>query len=518
MGADRDQDGSYPPHDTDDTAIVEGGTPTDYTFGVKFHDGGGNVDNDNIEIAHLTFKDQCTHTPITNANESCGAFHTDNHLTPYTSDHVYIHDIHLDGVNKGHPAGSGAIWLYELWGWESTYHVIENILATEVAGYAMRGSGGSTNDYIMVRNVTANWYGCGSVGEVNECYNLGGQGSGDWAMGVKIWGLYTYIEFLNFVWDSDQDEWNGDSDGSGYAFALDTCVQNVWVRNNSLTDFRFTLQVQGGATSGCVSRMADELWYDSNQVYLENLGQHMAGSMNNWGFNDTTYYTQDVYYVNNAFVDLSVTKNLLNCFLVQHDSPSGGADPGASTITYANNTCISDDWSDALGAFGVNVETGDQDHAYVVKNNVFSGGSGTGKVFVIADTIASFDSDYNIFEDDSSTNEFNWQGSTYSTLAAFAAASGTDANSIDDCTVSYVSASDYHLSGEDTCAADASAATGDGLNSTFTNDIDLESRPANTLWDIGADEYGADHSPPDPEPGSTEGFAEGVSLSGVRKD
>jgi parallel beta-helix repeat protein len=59
------------------------------------------------------------------------------------------------------------------------------------------------------------------------------------------------------------------------------------------------------------------------------------------------------------------------------------------------------------------------------------------------------------------------------------------------CTVSFIdSANDnYHLSGSDTCAKDSGTDLSSDSNLSFSTDIDGDSRPYNSTWDIGADEY-----------------------------
>ena len=548
MGADRDQDGSYPPHDTDDTAVFEGGTPTDYMTFMEFNAGSGSEDTDRWEFAHFTIKDYCTHTPVTDPNENCGAILKGS--SDGISDHLYWHDLHLDSVNKEHAKGSFTIWLYELWGQEHTYHALENILGTDISGYAMRGSGGSINNYLRVRNITANHYGCGAIGEPNACPD--GQNFRSSATGFKMWGKYTYVEFINNIIDTDADVWNAyNAQGTD----INTCVQNIWIRNNLFIDFNVGVVIQGGFLGGCIQRHADEIHIDSNEYVLQNPNFNLIGSSNTFGMDDTTYYTQDVYYTNNIFRDESATYNQRMCFYVMGDSPVGGADPSGSTIIFSNNTCHSDDWDEVSSFRAIHIDTGgDQNHAYEIKNNIIAGGAADDLLYNVAPTL-TIDSDYNIFEDNdvASVKSFYWRGTGYDTLAQFSAASGTDANSKGDgqnaCDVTFTSALDLHLDSGDTCAQDEGTTTGDGMSSVFTNDFDDDTRPQNVLWDIGADEYASGYTPvgaccdaacevttdaactdwrgagttcsSNPCGSPTEpiaGFAEGVSFKGVSKE
>ena len=177
VGWDQDGDGSYPPFDTDDTAIIEGGTPTDYKVAITVDDGASDSYAMNIELAHFTIQNFCTHTESGDwADETCGMFKGNNVLTPdadgndYSYHHFY-HDIAGLNNNKGHPCGSGTQWLFNLWSREIQWYWLKNISCIDCAGYGVRGS--ITGDYFRMENITVRAHGCGKTGSVNECEAIG---------------------------------------------------------------------------------------------------------------------------------------------------------------------------------------------------------------------------------------------------------------------------------------------------------------------------------------------------------
>jgi len=327
---------------------------------------------------------------------------------------------------------------------------------------------------------------------------------------------------------------------------------------NRIANYNGGMTLGGGLVRGCSPvRNADNLVAAYNLLVLDN--DYAPCSINsvafglNGSYDDPEYFTEDIYVYNNMILDLSPTSNWGVCAYQNNDVPQGGSgDPSSSTFVFSGNTCYSDDWGNGPNQHVITIDIeDDKPRNWVISGNIFAGGTDGENLIYIDSPLESLTSDYNVFENSGDTS-FSYLGQTYGDLAQFAAASGTNANSKGEgqnpCFVSFLNEpSDLHLGTGDTCAQEA----GTSLSSYFTDDYDGDSRPQSTYWDIGADEYASGYTPegaccdsgcsittevgcsgewlgagescsPDPcappDIPSTSGLAEGVSISGVKKE
>lgn len=564
MGADWDQDGEYPPYDTDDEAIFDGNEAVDHDGFLVVSDGDGTEDTDRWEFAHFQARDYGIDA-ARNASDWYGFLKTGAADPTYILDHLYFHDIDNYGINYGQESLSGTMCFVNAWGYRYNYHAMENMRCLDCCGYVIRGSVGEA-DYWRFRNTTLTNYCEDTFGELcdqlGNCITSHPHGSGP-----KYWGLWNYGEWLYNDWDNDPTDYyinNAESCGGTGMAIVDNCQRDQYVLGNRFSNWGGAITLGGGLDRGCsqttgfgvATRNADNLVAAYNEIVIDNgvcVDSNYIGFKFEASYDDPRNFLEDAIAHNNVIWDNSTAGDMGMCLYVNNGVPTGGAgDPSTSTFSFVGNTCHSDDWADGSGwrVLWIDIET-DKPHNWVISSNIITGGTDTEILFSNDSALESLTSDYNVFYN-SGNNSFVYNGQTYATLPLFAAASGTNANSKgegqNNCDPTFVNyPDDLHLASGDTCAREA----GTSMSAYYTVDYDQDARPQGVLWDIGADEQASGYNPegaccdsacelttdaacslwegagttcsPDPcesEPPLTPvgGFAEGVSFKGVSKE
>lgn len=251
-GWDADGDGEYPPHDPDDTAVLDGSGGKSFAFRLGSR-------NSFFEMAHFEARDYGRGS--TKEQSGFLAFgspkRTDDPALAHRADAFFFHDLRLAGINAGEPAQGHRIVFNYFTRATRFHHVLfRNLDLKEIGGFMVRGSGpdrpgseaeGGNDGPFRWQNLSLTARGC------NHSDPACVAGGGSAFIGWKLWGYIDGIEVLDSHFDANVAAWEPKPDGNGGALFVNAtqCSRGWTIRGNHLQDFKVALIAQGGNGNYC---------------------------------------------------------------------------------------------------------------------------------------------------------------------------------------------------------------------------------------------------------------------------
>jgi hypothetical protein len=448
-GWDSNNNGSYPPHDPADVAVLDGSAGGSSLPWAILNSG-----QQRFELAHFTARNY----GLTCGNE--GGFMKVVGGIP-SPEYLYLHDVVIEDVIAGCPNGPGLIvfWLYPD-GSLARYLAMENITANRVGSWVIRGAGAEIE--------------FGPYRFQNFSVTVRGA-SGDLTSLLKLWSYLTGIEVLDSIFNANPTAWSPNiGSPPTVGLGLDACTRDWTVRNNELIDFKISV-ILTSFNEACGSRTLDNVRIDRNIIRNTYAPwQFLDLGIWIWAGGGTSGHVEKIWITNNF---LSSSAGWEACILSEATGTSSG------TVTIAGNTCYGA--INRHAGIVIGNPTGGQSPSglqnYVIRNNIIAGTQG-------GLNIATY---YNLTGLASDGNAYDPQGSflrsgASQTLAQWRSAFGGDQSS-KQCAPAFVGASsgNFRLSPTDSCARGA----GVGMASITSWDIDGSPR-SGTAPSIGAHEFG----------------------------
>ena len=348
VGIDADGDDSYPPFDTDDSAIFDGTGRDSYAWRYQ-----STTVGDRIEIAHLTFTDWGDESKDT------GGF-IDQEFAGAVSHH-YVHDVYVDGLNEGQCHGSGAI-LISMFGSNRAHFEFAYSTVDRLNGYTMRGGIQAAGNTLAFLDINSE-YG-GRASNTNQSGSSCANADGNGGTNVRIWGLMIGSYALQMI--GNDMTFSGWTDAGGntrthkHSFGLALCGVRGWA-------------FQGNRVQNWVGSLPGSNVEDS--ICNGNGGEQFSG---------------DFFFNRNVFTaDASVYNTSSGKFLnvLAHGGSNTGTPSATNGLTgmlqITNNELDYGDFGDydRFGSLHVWEQATDGDHnglAVVISNNDMRGCNGRG--------------------------------------------------------------------------------------------------------------------------------------------
>jgi len=392
MGWDRDGDGDYPPHDRDDTAVLDGkGTlpwairsPEKHSY---------------IEIAHLTIRNYGYR------KDDGGAIQLFR-WGDGSQSHVYIHDVEMYAINRGEKDASAKI-VINFWGGPMTDIAVINNLVSEYSSYFCRGAPPEGAGRFRFQNNTLRMFGTSGVSFVT---------------GWKLWGHHTTVEILDNVIDCNARAWKPVGHVSGIGVCQGT--RDWTIRGNLLLDVPVTLQPH--AKGYPFQRTLNNIRIEGNEFRSTYggwswppLGINIQGSREAPAHQSV----ENVFIRNNLFSTVHGWGAAILCGV----SNGGGPQPGTVTIT--GNT-IRGPFHETRAGISIETKQGGQyrQNNFVIRNNVIAN-AGVGQNIALDYAPTNFVAGGNVYDPRAGfrwNNRKHWESISF---PEWQAATGQDADS-----------------------------------------------------------------------------------------
>ncbi len=490
VGWDKDNDGNYPPFDSDDTSVLDGATNRlDRAFSVTDVLGTGY-----FEMGHFEVRGYGT---TTSANKSIGFM-----TLAHGADHFYVHDLAMDDINRDKAKCSNVQTFNSLAGGDTYQYVaIENIDCDQCGGYFVRGGQGkgpTVQGPLRIKNVTFTVHPC----DDGACTDNGCPGLSELSLPaadlIKMWGMIDGIEILDNIMDGNLGAWKASNRSNVIGIVPNVCSRDWDIINNALIDVRVGLSIEpddGGFCSGAQpsERTIDDINFSRNYVRYTNAASEYSETgripIQVQSGKDKSFETVTNARFANNFISSAVGYKACFWSYTGYEKSCGSH---GGQIQFVNNTCDGDISSSSYAAIMIGKPEGNNNFPtcahdnYVIRNNLISGTNGSRNArFTYAPS--SLVMDNNRYSD---KGTYTWRnGNVTESLSSWQSQSGEDANSV-ECVPSYVNKSvgDLHLTTGDSCARNQGAS----IPSLVGIDIDDGVRPADGSWDVGADEVGSE--------------------------
>jgi len=458
VGWDFDNDGSYPPQDNDDIAIIDG----DLGEGIAFHNPSAYA---YIEIAHLSVEN------FGNSNLGLGvASGLWRSSTSSDTEYVFLHDLEMDRMSQGRCHKEGKILSHS----DYKYFAFENVKCNDCGSYFFRGGvdTDSVHGPIRVKNMTLICHACDG-GRCRISDSWGGTRGWEW--------LDSFFDLNSAGWDHDR--------GAAYGITQTQCLQDLDIVNNEFKDFSPAISVEFGDPVYCNPGVpTTDLTVDRNVHYrvsnVSGFGSPSFIELAREGGEGSNRLSGEMLITNNLVY--SANGQGFSNFIWTKGGIGNNETPQDAQITVANNTLYINTWGNFNEAFAT-IEnpntTYKQQHFSFINNIVVGPAESDSNNMIVEYAPNQWTSEFNSF---APGNGYIWNNVQRNNIVNWRAASGSDTNS-NECVPAFQnpSAGDFHLKQGDACAKDK----GTPLATLFQHDMDFDVRGQGAGWDRGADEY-----------------------------
>lgn len=438
IGWDRDGDRKYPPFDSDDEAVIDGGNTLNYAFRTTLT--GGSF----MEIAHLSVVNFFNGGPGVG-----GGFWNARAAAPST--YLYFHDLRFEGNTDDSTGGEYAslIWQQDNGG-SLQYLAFENNFLDAESQILWVTDNSATQNLLFREN---------SVNHVFRSAALAYEGF------ITQDASDVTIRDNHFEVDRTRD-----TSSRFFGVVPSTCSQRFTVVNNNF------INVSGAFVAGPVflrpcdtTRRIDSLAFEKNLVKLS-FGGPVPFAISTFDETDPTYGTlaysvKDVSFTNNILV--GVGNAMEACFSLGY---SNTATPQDGITTVIGNTCVNPKNQGILISRSNPVFWS---QSFRIQGNLVH--SESPALFARTEyTPTDFQSDRNIYS--GSASQFDWDFSGPISFTTWRGLNLQDVNSSLSCDVSFADSSnlDYHTASTDTC----SRSVGSTNYISLIDDYDGEARTA----------------------------------------